>query len=126
MRIVERAIEGAGNPVCWVTGAPVGHPHRAVMFDKWIDLETPLGPVYLIEPVAKEVGALFGMIDGDAHRSVAERLTITEADLLQERAARADVEAELADLKRVVERYYTTAQVTDTASLTPKKKAGVK
>lgn len=107
--IVDKAIIGGAPGTCWVTGAPVGNPERAVMFNRWINLEDPLGPIYLIEPVCKELGAAFGMIESAEYDRLHAECDCLSSDIEAISAERDALQVELADLKKVVERYYTPA-----------------
>ena len=105
--IVDKGVSGV--PECWVTGAPVGNPYRAVMFHRWIDISDPLGPIYLCEPVCKELGAAFGMVEAEHFDRLASAAADTDRELEVADETIARLEAECADLRKVVERYYTPA-----------------
>lgn len=108
--IVDKGIGGKSPDACWVTGVQIGTQGQpGVMFNKWVDLDTPLGPIYLCETVCKELGAAFGMVDAETAEEANRTRLSLEGELAVADESIARLEAENAALRLIVERYYTPA-----------------
>ncbi len=125
MIIVDKEQEGFRD-VDWVTGSKVGDPHPAIKLNKWIDHDTPLGPIYFVKPTIETMGRMFGMADETVVAEMKDKIAGLEAELADEKAARMVAELDLDHLRHVVEKFYTTTSTTPSPEVAAVKKAAKK
>lgn len=106
MQVVEKGILYGHPDQDWMMGAKVGDPHPAIVLDRWVEPDTPYGPIYFVKPTIETMGRLFGMWTDVQVAEAEAEIAGLKAQLEQERQKRTAAELDVENLKQVIANVY--------------------
>lgn len=96
MQVVNKGVLYGHPDQDWMMGAKVGDPHPALVLDRWIEPDTPYGPIYFVQPTVETMGRQFGMLTKDEADALREKVDESFKEIL-------DLEQKLGEAERTIE-----------------------